>query len=233
MVLPTLLLTRPRKSAHAFAVTLDPLVCARVHIVIAPLIEIVATAAPVSMQGVRGVIFTSANGVIFGPPAQGLTAFCVGEQTAATARAQGWQAQQAGKTAQDLIATLVADAPTGPLLHLGGVHTRGEIAPTLTRAGIPTGHVAVYDQILMRLDAAALGALGECCIVPVFSPRSAEELVRQAAGRLQKAHIIALSDSVAAPFEGEAMASMTILPVPQGRYMRKELENLCRDLSLP
>jgi uroporphyrinogen-III synthase len=233
MVLPTLLLTRPRDSANAFAATLDPAALARVRVVIAPLMRIAATGATVEMAGIRGVIFTSGNGVIHAPPAQGLSAYCVGAQTTHTARALGWQAQQMGDTAQQLTAALMAAPPALPLLHLGGVHTRGEIAQTLTLVGITTAHVAVYDQILVPLDTAALEALEGQCIVPVFSPRSAVALMGQAGGRLHQAHVVALSDSVAAPFGGELTASMTIPERPQTAYMRKGVENLCLNLSLP
>jgi len=233
MVLPTLLLTRPHDSGCVFAAMLDPAALALVDVVIAPLMEIVATGAPVALGGRGGVIFTSANGVIHGPAACGLTAHCVGEQTTRKARAKGWDAEHCGDTAQELIATLTARSSIQPLLHLGGVHTRGEIAQILTQAGIPTDHVAVYDQLLVPLHAQALIALERACIVPVFSPRSAVELVRQTRGKLAHAHIFALSGSVAAGFDGEPTASMMVLPKPQTSYMLKAVENLCLTLSLP
>jgi uroporphyrinogen-III synthase len=231
MVPPTLLLTRPHDSARAFVATLDRAV--QVRVVIAPLMKIVATHAPVAMGDVKGVIFTSANGVIHGPAGHRQMAYCVGEQTTRAASRRGWDARQAGPDAQGLIASLCANPPAHPLLHLGGVHTRGEIAATLTQAGIATDHIAVYDQILVPLDAQAIGALNDRCIVPVFSPRSAAQLVQQAKGRLSRAHIIALSPSVAAPFVTERTASLTVLAAPQAGYMRKEVENLCLHLSLP
>lgn len=233
MALPTLLLTRPHENAEAFAASLDPVARAGVRIVIAPLMEIVGTRVAPEMEPTAAAIFTSANGVLFAPRGQGRLAFCVGARTTEQARIAGWLATQAGNTAQELIANLSASPPAAPLWHLGGEHTIGDIATSLTAVGIVTRHVTLYHQALLPLDPAARNALEHPSIVPVFSRRSAQQLVDEAQNILGKAHIIALSDSVAAPFAKETCAECFILPSPQAIYMRKAVENLCLTLSLP
>jgi uroporphyrinogen-III synthase len=233
MALPTLLLTRPVASAKAFANSLNPSVLSRVRLVISPLLEISGTGIIPSLAQVGGVIFTSANGVLHAPKGEGRPAYCVGAQTTAEATAHGWTAHQMGDTAQELIAAICADPPECPLLHLSGRHTRGDIAQTLTNAGIATERVTIYEQSLLGLDAAARLALQGPCVVPVFSPRSAAQLAKEAHGKLDQAYIIALSDAVAGPLAGENARNLTVLPAPQAVIMREVLENLCLNLSLP
>lgn len=229
----TLLLTRPRNSAQAFMSSLDTRALAAVQVMIAPLMEISATDVVVDLKGEAAVIFTSANGVSHAPDGQGRTAFCVGGQTTSAANARGWIAQQVGETALELIEMLKIARPCPPLLHLGGTHTRGRIAQNLTQAGIETRHIALYTQTLLPMDVGAITALGGRCVVPIFSPRTAEQLVREAHGQLGHAHIVALSSAVAAPLNGENTGQLIILQAPQSVYMRKAVENLCLTLSLP
>lgn len=233
MVLPTLLLTRPMQSAQAFAAALDPSVVSSVRLVIAPLIKIVTLDFLPTLDGVGGVIFTSVNGVASAPEGLGRIAFCVGAETTKQANARGWNAQMVGANARELIKTLCDLRPKSPLLHLGGEHTVGDIAQSLTSEGIETRHVALYQQQLLPLGHAGLAALKGPAIVPVFSTRTAQNLVNEAKGNFDSAHVIALSEAVAAPFDGEKLAQRVILSSPKVIYMRKAVENLCLTLSLP
>jgi len=233
MTTPTLLLTRPRPSAQAFLARLQVNALARVRVVVSPLMKIIATDGVARVDQESSVIFTSANGVQHAPMGEGRKAFCVGENTSGQARARGWDAQFAGENAKELIATLTANPPKAGLLHLAGVHTRGAIAETLSAAGIQTKYQALYDQILTPLTPAAYAALKGPCIVPVFSARSAAQLVDQAPGQLGLARLIALSDAVASPLRGERVANLTVLPAPRMQYMCKEVEKLCLAFSLP
>lgn len=233
MIRHPLLLTRPRSSAQAFVQTLSEAAQARLQVVIAPLMEIIATGVTPQIGTNESVIFTSANGVAFAPEGQGRRAFCVGAQTTQHAQDHGWQALQAGDTAEQLIETLLANPPAGPVIHLGGVHTRGDIVKTLSGAGVPARHDALYDQQLLALSETGHAALKRPCIVPVFSPRSAGQLAEQATGKLARAHIIALSEAVAAPLRGESCANLTVLPAPQAVYMVKVIEKLSLARSLP
>ncbi|WP_298859023.1 uroporphyrinogen-III synthase [uncultured Sulfitobacter sp.] len=232
MSLPTLLLTRPRGASCGFVAALEPAARKAVQVLIAPLMEITSVGAKPVPEEIQGAIFTSANGVDFGPEGQGRLAFCVGARTTAEARRRGWDAEQAGRTAIELIAALRKVRPSIGLVHLSGEHTIGDIADTLTADGIETVHVPIYQQNLLPLEPAARQALAGPCIIPVFSHRTAKQLRAEASGLLEFAHIIALSDSIAAPFEGEKLASCVILPSPQTIYMRKAVETLCLNLSL-
>jgi uroporphyrinogen-III synthase len=233
MAPPTLLLTRPRDAALGFAAMLDPAILARVHVVIAPLMEIAGIGAVPRLEGVQGVIFTSVNGVVHAPDGVGRMAFCVGAHTTQKAADHGWNAQQMGDTAQDLIASLRVDAPATPLLHLAGRHTRGDVALTLTAAGIPTDYIALYEQKFLPLDDCAAETLNGPCIVPVFSPRSGQQLVAEAKGNLENAHIIAFSGAVAEAFPHEKCAQLVVISVPRALYMCRAVENLCQTLCLP
>lgn len=233
MIRPTLLLTRPRPSAQAFLALLQVGALARVRVVISPVMKIIALGdAPHIGQG-NGVIFTSANGVLHAPMGERRKAYCVGASTTDQARMRGWDAQMAGENAQELIEMLKAQPPSAPLLHLAGVHTRGNIAEKLSVNGIQVQHKAVYDQVLTSLSDAARAALKGPCIVPVFSARSAQQLADQAAGQLGLAQLITLSDAVATPLRGERAANLTVLPAPRMQYMCKEVEKLCLAFSLP
>jgi len=233
MTLHPLLLTRPRPSAQAFVERLSTSAQEKLEVVIAPLMEIVATDVTSQIGIGESVIFTSANGVAFAPEGKGRRAFCVGAQTTRHAQDCGWHALQAGDTAEQLIETLLADPLKGPVVHLGGVHTRGDIVQILSEAGIQARHDALYDQQLLALSEAGYAALKRPCIVPVFSPRSAAQLAAQATGKLTRAYIIALSDAVAEPLRGESCANLTVLPAPQAIYMVKVIEKLCLARSLP
>lgn len=179
-------------------------------VVMSPLLEIMSTKVTPNFDGIAGVVFTSVNGVE-ASPAQDLPAWCVGEATAAAATARGWRAIAAGGDAQSLCKRIVADAEAGRfdglLLHLRGVHARGDVAQTLSAAGVPTDEVVVYDQLQRALseDAKTLLMREIPVIVPLFSPRSAAQFVTQVAELPVKRaplFVVAMSAAVAEAAEG-------------------------------
>ncbi len=171
---PTLLLTRPRAVAARFALE----AASRwpgAQVAIAPLMEIVALGETPALDGIDGLIFTSAQGVARAGQGLGQSAWCVGTRTAETARQAGFDAAMAGETADELVAALIKMRPEGRLLHLHGVHQRGDIAARLSVAGIACEGRAVYDQRAVPPDSVFFDALAsERLAVPLFSPRSAE-----------------------------------------------------------
>jgi uroporphyrinogen-III synthase len=170
---PTLLLTRPRAASARFALE----VAARwpaARVVVAPLMEVVPVGDPPALDGLGAVIFTSSNAVARASPGGGLRAFCVGARTAAAASRAGFDAVMAGETADALVEHLAALRPAGPVLHLHGVHQRGDVVPRLADAGIGARGAEIYDQRAVPPDTVFFDALAaRPLLVPLFSPRSA------------------------------------------------------------
>ena len=108
-----LLMTRPLAAAERFVAGLPEAARAGLQVIYAPLMEIRPAQAPVSLDGVKGVIFTSANGVEAASreTAVRLTAYCVGERTAQAAAEAGWQASCLGRCAEELVRGVAQPAP--------------------------------------------------------------------------------------------------------------------------
>ncbi|MEP0964901.1 MAG: uroporphyrinogen-III synthase [Roseobacter sp.] len=120
-------------------------------------------------------VFTSSNGLRFGPPADGRTAYCVGRQTTQRATEAGWNAIFAGQTAVELLGYFDENSTNEPLCHFSGVHVREDVVGELSRLGLVAHRQIVYDQVLLPLAGSALSALSQHnqVIVPLFSPRAA------------------------------------------------------------
>lgn len=222
---PTLLLTRPRDSAERFADTLDPVALRGVRVLIAPLMRI--DAVPVEQAGIAGAIFTSAQGPQHSVAGCGRPAWCVGARTTAVARGHGWDARCAGQTADALVRTLEEAPPQMPLVHLAGDHVRGDIAERLAAAGLLITRRTVYRQTLLSLDHAARAALDGPAVVPLFSPRTAEQFRSELTGPLPGVRLILLSKAVGSCLDGLVTAEMHVLAEPTSAEMRKMVENMC------
>ncbi len=194
----SLLLTRQSEDSVRFLELLPDL---GLRAVISPLIETCVRPGVVRMQGVGGVIFTSAAGVRAAADLNvmpDLPCYCVGARTAQVARDAGWQAVQAGQNADTLVAGLLAQRPDGPLLHLRGAHARGDVAARLTAQGMRTREQVIYDQLLQPLtpDAQAVLADEKPVIVTLFSPRAARQFAETAPVRTGL-YLCVMSDAVA------------------------------------
>ena len=66
-----------------------------------------------------------------------MTCFAVGEATAEAAKKLGFFVISSAGAAQDLILLVQKTGAAGPLIHPHGQHSRGQIAATLTKKGIP------------------------------------------------------------------------------------------------
>lgn len=198
----TLLITRPERQAARFAALCGDRFGDRVSIITSPLIRIEPASAPVSLDGYRGVVFTSENAIAAagqGISVEGTTAYCVGERTAEAARAAGYDAIAAEGDADHLFDLILKERPTPPLLHLRGEHARGALADRLTKAGIRTDEAIVYRQIAQPLTDAAKAVLrgDKPVILPLFSPRSASLFRTGAKGCTAPLKIVAFSPAVA------------------------------------
>jgi len=201
-----ILLTRPVEASARF---LGELRDAGVTLgaVISPVLRIVPRRVEVATQGYRGLIFTSVHGVAAmdgHPGVAGMRAFAVGARTAAAARGLGMVCRDGPGSAAALSARLLANPLPGPLLHVRGAHTRGDIAASLTAAGIQTDELVVYDQQVETLsdEARALLASPGALFLPVFSPRSAAALAAQVADAVAALRVVAISPAAGQAWSG-------------------------------
>lgn len=176
---PTLLLTRPAAQSQRFAVEVRAAL-GSLPIVISPLMRAEDVHPTLPDLPFRAVILTSETGAeaagrLAGNHPLPSLAYCVGERTAKAARQAGFDARSAKGDALALIALIQAEKPEGPLLHLRGEVSAGEIAKTLTKGGIETHSAVIYAQSPCPLSAEAVALFHEDgpIVIPIFSPRSA------------------------------------------------------------
>ncbi|MFY0308444.1 uroporphyrinogen-III synthase [Leisingera sp. D0M16] len=229
-----LLMTRPLAAAERFVAGLPEAARAGLRVIYAPLMEIRPAQAPVDLDHVKAVIFTSANGVEAASreTAARLPAYCVGERTAQAAAEAGWQASCLGHCADELVAALLSQRPEAPLLHLRGGHARGEIAERLTSGGIPCQEQILYDQVLLPLTDEAKMALAAQTdvIVPLFSPRTARHFANLC-GDASHLHLIALSPAVAEPLKGLNCKTLRVSKTPDAAALAAAVLDAAAQLS--
>ena len=194
--LPTVLLTRPQDAAQAFSEDLRR-AGVQADVLIFPVVTIEHLKPEPDFNRYSGAIFTSANGVT-SVEGQNLTAWCVGPSTAQAARNRGWRAISADGDAQALVRRILADVPEGPLLHVRGERTRGDIAAQLTQSGFPADEFIAYRQIFQPLSEQARELLSreKPVILPLFSPLSARQVAKEAPFRAP-CLVAAISQAVA------------------------------------
>ena len=170
---PRIIITRPRAEGLRFAKALHAVLGEAAPIVIAPAFKIEPLAFEVPSNG---VVFTSRHAVTQAARAKltGLRAWCVGDKTAQAATRAGFDARSANGTADDLVDLILASGETGPLTHIRGAHTRGDIAARLTAGGCPCDAVIAYDQTPVPLPAEVRAMIegADRVIIPLFSPRT-------------------------------------------------------------
>ncbi len=220
----TLLLTRPRQQGLAFAAEVEARLPGRFAAVIAPLIAVAPLPGPIDLQGVGGLVFTSANGVeqfAARSPERSLPAWCVGAMTAAAATAAGFEAR-AGDGDVGALAALVSATyrpGDGALLHVRGRHAAGDLLGRLAAAGIAARAVEIYDQVPAPLprDARDLLARGGADVLAFFSPRTAGLFAAEAARAgwdLGRAAAVSLSTAADAGLGGLGLALRAVAPAP-------------------
>lgn len=192
-----LLLTRPLPAARRFQQLVEARIGGFGRVILSPVLRIDRLATPIAPDPDRVFLFTSANAVEALPPdaLAPVPAWCVGERTAAAARAAGFLVSGVAPDADGLMRMLRDRRPKGRFLHAAGRHRRVPLAERLTEAGLPAATVSVYDQRAVPLTDAARAALngGQDIVAPLFSPRSARLLADAAAGRTAPVHVAAIS----------------------------------------
>ncbi len=238
----TILLTRPlaqsvrfqREVLHA----LGPM-----PVVISPLMAPQYLTPPIPPRPYTAIIFASVTAV---DAAQRISAigvglpklaYCVGDRTAMAARAAGFKPRSAQGDAVDLVAMIIAQNPTGPLLFLRGHDSRGDIGENLILAGIDTVSIVVYDQIAQPFSAEAVKVLNgpDPIAVPLFSPRSAR-LFRADLTRLRldpPLWIAALSPAVAAELDAKTIPRLQIARSPDSASMILALQAVMSSGAAP
>lgn len=218
----TLLLTRPRAQAEAFAARFagqDGL-----RIVIAPLMEIVALAHDAGLGPGEAAIFTSGNAVALAPAGGGRDAWCVGTATAAAAEARGYVVRAALADAAALGAHLRAARPAERLVHLHGRHLRRDLVAELQAAGLRARGVALYDQRACDPGPEFHDALAaRTLLVPLFSPRSARFFAEAAGAPGAGAAALALSAAVRDALPGDWQRLCTVAAMPDADAMAAEV----------
>lgn len=165
----------------------------------------------VRLEGVQAVLLTSVNGaraLAQVTKRRDLRLLVVGDTTGETAEQLGFHdtlSASGDVTALSVLVRKQIRPDAGPLIHIGGAATAGDLVGQLTSAGYGITHVALYETRLadtLPFDVEhALGA-GTIDVVALFSPRTAEAFVKLAsrpeiAGGIAKVSAVAMSQAVA------------------------------------
>ncbi|MES2143380.1 MAG: uroporphyrinogen-III synthase [Pseudomonadota bacterium] len=200
-----IVLTRPAEQGARFAVELHDRFGDAIRVIQSPLLAPRYLQPHISGGAWTAVIFTSATAVAAFEqiwPSAGVLprkAYCVGDRTAKAARDAGFAAVSAKGDAAALSALVLGARESGPLLHLRGQDTVGNIARQLVLAGIETDEAIVYAEVPQNLSEEARTALAATApvILPVFSPRTAMILTRELTGARLVAPVFAVAFSPA------------------------------------
>jgi uroporphyrinogen-III synthase len=210
------LLTRPEAAGDRFAAELAAAFGDRVAVLSSPLLQplllrpALPDAAALVLTSETGV--RAAAGYGAGLPRR---AYCVGRRTADAASAAGFQAISADGDADALVALILRSGERGPLLHLHGRDTRGDVVPRLAAAGLPATGAVVYAQDPCPLTPAARALLDGAgpVVVPLFSPRTAQLFAATAPHRAAL-WVAALSPAVAAALGSLPVARLAVADAP-------------------
>lgn len=223
---PIVLLTRPLAASERFAKDLQGL---DVRVVISPVQSIEAMDFDVP-HALKGAIFTSRNGVraVEGKP---IPCWCVGDVTMQAAIKKGWQACSASGDAEALFRRILADRPEGPLVHFRGAYARGNLATRLQAEGIDVQEVVAYRQVSEMLNHDAKSALNRenPIILPLFSPRSAAQVVQQGPFPAPIC-VVAMSDAVAGEATALSPSQLVIADAPNAASMVAAIKQMAKGL---
>jgi uroporphyrinogen-III synthase len=224
------LLTRPVEENARIAGMLEPL---GARCLVWPLTRIVPLVGTLEVpEGTEAILFSSANAVrafAAAAPVRDLPALCVGERTAACARAEGFDlVQSAGGDAADL-ARLARESGHRRFLHprgrdvtalqLGGVIVEAPPVYAAEPAGPPPAEVA---------EALATGAIG---VVTVWSPRNAAILhgwLTEARPPLGRTRLAGISSAAVAPLCDAGFAGVLVAARPDARALVERIGQLLR-----
>lgn len=221
--------TRAQPGADATAARLAAL---GLRPLVAPLLQVHVLAFARSeldgpeLDGIDALAFTSANGVrAFSAltPRRDLAAFCVGEATAAAARAAGFDdALSAEGDVTALAALLAARLPRGArVLHPCATETAGDLATPLAAAGLSLRALPLYETHAVETLAASVAealAARTLDAVLIHSPKAgrtaATLLGPLGAEVLDRLELYAISEAALAPLRALPVAVLRAAATP-------------------
>lgn len=142
--------------------------------------------ATIDLECAQGLLFTSSNGVrAFAAlrEERNLTVWCVGDETARTARKAGFGTVLSAAGNVDMLAEYVsahARPEDGKIIHVAGSVSAGDLAGALRAAGFDVDRVPLYEAVTATtLDEDIKSAFLDGLIDAVlfFSPRTAATFV--------------------------------------------------------
>ncbi len=235
------LVTRPRPDAADLTAELER----RGHTVLQqPLLEIeIDAAAPLGLDGVQALVFTSANGVrafVARSGRRDLPVFAVGDATAGEARAQGFVAVESAGGNVDDLAMLIrrkARPDAGTLFHAAGSAVAGDLSGLLASDGFTVRREQLYTaRTVTVIEPPVRSALtdGTLDAVVLFSPRSATafvNLVQTAgiAGACGELTAVCLSEAVAAALSPVQWRNVAVAARPNQESLLASLEGNVTD----
>jgi len=230
---PTCLITRPEPEASRFAERIRAEL--GLTTVVNPMMRYAYPDLSIEIDTYAGVILTSSAALQVldaADPDRKQHVYAVGAKTGAAAAALGFQVTTGPGDAAGLIDMILRENTQGPLIHLRGQHTRGDVAQLLTESGVKTEEVIVYQQLECDLSDQARRLLsGEApVILPLFSPRSADIFARSAPFAAP-VHVVAMSNAVAQSAAGFATAAIRVADTPDAAAMLDAVKDVAAQQS--
>lgn len=236
---PLLLMIRAAPQSRRFLEQLPREVARRFESCIAPVLEMVPLPARLDLAPPVALVLTSENAIAAVPDEvslSGLRAFCVGLRTAEAATARGLVARDCGGTARQLVARIVAEAPTERLLWLRGVHAAADVTGSLRALGFDVSDAVIYDQRERPLDPQVVSEIagGRLVVIPLFSARSARIFLEAVHGHdLGRVVALCISGAVADRLSGAGFGRVLSAQRPDARGIVALLRAIDPDALLP
>lgn len=204
-----IVITRPHRDALRLS---TKLIALGHQVVVAPVLDIVARKdVVVPNLSFQAVCLTSANGIrcFEGAVDREITAFAVGEQSAAAAREFGFQHINArGGDVHGLVQNIVQnlDPNAGPLLYISGAETSGDLEGQLRTFDFAVSRVITYDAVELNL-APLKKEIESSDAVFLYSPRSAKLWQKQMVAMDLNSKMLTMTHFCLSPAVGSILSS--------------------------
>ncbi len=218
---PAVIVTRAEPGASE---TASLLVAQGYRAIVSPMLRIVPQPFdPGLLDGVRHLLFTSANGVrsfsASGASGAGLTAWCVGPSTAKAARAAGFGTVIDADGDAETLGRLILSAqppPVPPLLHVANAAAAGNLAASLTAAGLATRFAAPYraEPAPALSDAAQSALAGPAPVAILIHSAKAAEALAMSGTDLAAAALVGISPAALAPLSHRPRQTTAVAAAP-------------------